>query len=122
MKILMFGLSILLGALTGLLYDLQIPVLALGALKFTGPALAATLTVSLLLAISLIGISMILGRLDRLSIKTANGLAFNSNPTVERFGLFDGAKTNEPNATKAISATRRLPVIDLTNFELRAER
>lgn len=122
MKILLMGLSVLAGLLTGLLYDLQIPMLAIGAVKFSGPALAATLSVMTIMASGLLGISMILERMERLSSRDRGTWALAHQSNGPRFGMLDGGKSDHEASPITITATRRLPVIDLANLELRAER
>lgn len=122
MKFVLLGLSILAGLLTGLLYDLQLPMLAIGAIKFSGPALATTLSVMIIMASGLLGISMILERMERLSHRDRGGWTYAHQTNGPRFGLLDGGKSDQEPSSITIAPTRRLPTVDLANLELRAER
>mgnify|MGYP003353956549 CR=1 FL=1 len=52
----------------------------------------------------------------------SHALAYAHQSSGPRFGLLDGGKSEQEPKPMTISAPRRLPVIDLANLDLRAER
>lgn len=122
MKLLILALSALLGTFVGLLYDLQMPALALGTLKLSGPALATSLSVSLILASGLIGLMMISMRIDRIATRPNSPIIFEAASVTPRLTMPEPRLIETTSALNPIPMPQRPQNINLSNLELRAER